>query len=306
MLSKRAHVFYLEHVRVLQKDDRVLYLTETGQEIERFFNIPERNTVFLLLGKGTSITDSAIRKLAASNVMVGFCGSSGSPLFSAVDWVFLEGQSEYRPTEYMQSWAKMWFDDEKRLQTAKAFMKTRLEWTLASWEDNDALIDRHIQISDQMIRQFEAKTASAQNTLELLSAEGLWAKSLYRVLAQGFDLSEDFTREEGKKSQVSQEDLVNGFLDHGNYIAYGYAAVVLHGLGINFAFPVLHGKTRRGGLVFDLADLIKDAYVMPTAFIYGTDPKKQKFFRGDLVSIMRDADVLDRLFGFVEKASKKS
>src|SRR5690606_12695427 len=111
LLSKRANVFYLEHVRVMQKDERVVYLTETGEDVERFFNIPERNTAFVLLGKGTSITDAAARRLADANVLVGFCGSGGSPLFSVTDITFLAPQSEYRPTEYMQAWVKAWFDE---------------------------------------------------------------------------------------------------------------------------------------------------------------------------------------------------
>ena len=130
LLSKRANVFYLEHVRVLQKDERIVYLTNTDSEVERFFNIPERNTAFLLLGKGTSITDAAARKLAESNVIVGFAGNGGSPLFSMVDYVFLSPLSEYRPTEYMQAWMVMWLDAGKRLEAAKVFQLARL--TLAA------------------------------------------------------------------------------------------------------------------------------------------------------------------------------
>jgi len=36
---------------------------------------------------------------------------------------------------------------------------------------------------------------------------------------------------------------------------------------ISPALPRLHGITKRGALVFDIADLIKDAYVMPLAFL---------------------------------------
>ena len=85
MLSKRANVFYLEHVRVMQMDNRIVYATQDGGEIESFFNLPERNTAFVLLGKGSSITDAAMRRMAEANVMVGFCGSGGSPLFGALD-----------------------------------------------------------------------------------------------------------------------------------------------------------------------------------------------------------------------------
>jgi CRISPR-associated endonuclease Cas1 subtype I-F len=62
-------------------------------------------------------------------------------------------------------------------------------------------------------------------------------------------------------------DGANRLLDQGNYLAYGLAAVAAWVTGIPHGLAVLHGKTRRGGLVFDLADLIKDALILPQAFI---------------------------------------
>ena len=100
-------------------------------------------------------------------------------------------------------------------------------------------------------------------------------------------------------------DICNGFLDHGNYIAYGYASVVLCGLGISFAMPVLHGKTRRGALVFDLADLIKDAWVMPLAFECAGEGTAAQQFRQRLIETCQEREVLDFLFDFMEDACKK-
>lgn len=37
--SKRANMYYLEYCRVMQKDGRVLYLTEAKQD-NQYFNIP--------------------------------------------------------------------------------------------------------------------------------------------------------------------------------------------------------------------------------------------------------------------------
>ncbi|MCV5991354.1 subtype I-F CRISPR-associated endonuclease Cas1, partial [Escherichia coli] len=37
--SKRANMFYLEYCRVMQKDGRVLYLTEADKE-NLYYNIP--------------------------------------------------------------------------------------------------------------------------------------------------------------------------------------------------------------------------------------------------------------------------
>ena len=123
--SKRANLYYLEYCRVMQKDGRVLYLTEAQKE-NQYFNIPIANTTVLLLGNGTSITQAAVRMLAQAGVLIGFSGGGGTPLYSgnAVEW--FTPQSEYRPTEYLQGWLSFWFDDEKRLNAAKQFQAGRI------------------------------------------------------------------------------------------------------------------------------------------------------------------------------------
>ena len=74
--SKRANLYYLEHCRVMQKDGRVLYLTEAKNE-NQYWNIPIANTTVILLGTGTSITQAAMRMLASAGVLVGFAGGGG-------------------------------------------------------------------------------------------------------------------------------------------------------------------------------------------------------------------------------------
>lgn len=300
LLSKRANVFYLEHVRVMQKDDRIVYLTNTDNEVERFFNIPERNTAFLLLGKGTSITDSAARRLAESNVIIGFAGNGGSPLFSMVDHAFLSPLSEYRPTEYMQAWMKMWLDEAMRLQAAKAFQLERLTMAAHAWRENSHLNDRKIAIPAALEESFRAKIHSAPDTVHLMAVEAEWARNLYRLLARGFELG-DFKREEGKQSRDTNEDLVNSYIDHGNYIAYGYAATALNALGISFALPVMHGKTRRGALVFDVADIYKDAVVLPHAFISVEQGLRDQEFRDTLIEICMNIEVMDCAIQTIQK-----
>jgi CRISP-associated protein Cas1 len=297
MLSKRANIFYLEHVRVIQKSERVVYLTDSEQDVERFFNIPEKNTAFLLLGKGTSITDAAARKLAESNVVVGFCGSGGSPLFGALDIAFLAPQSEYRPTQYMQAWVQAWMTEGYRL--GRRLLVERAKTAEVAWREHPDLLRKGVVIPSSLLERFRADIGDAQSDMQLLTAEARWAKKLYALLARTFDI--EFTRDEGKRSRESVEDVINGFLDHGNYIAYGFAAVALNGLGISFSLPVLHGKTRRGALVFDVADLIKDAYVMPLAFAAGKRGDSQKEFREQLIDRCQTEEVLDYLFTFIER-----
>ena len=116
--SKRANLYYLEHCRVLVNGGRVEYVTDEGKQ-SLYWNIPIANTTSLLLGTGTSITQAAMRELAKAGVLVGFCGGGGTPLFAATerdtDILWFSPQSEYRPTEYLQSWVRFWFDDGHRL-----------------------------------------------------------------------------------------------------------------------------------------------------------------------------------------------
>lgn len=300
ILSKRANVFYLEHVRVMQMDDRIVYLTWDGGDIEKFFNIPERNTAFILLGKGTSITDAAARKLADSNVVVGFVGNGGAPLFSSVDHVFLSPQSEYRPTEYMQAWARMWFNEGARLDAARYFLSERLSWAQKMWNANPELGSRGIFISDEAVSRHLDRALSAENVGQLLAVEAAWAKELYAKIASGYSLQK-FRREEAKKSKATLEDVANGFIDHGNYIAYGYSAAALNVLGISFAFPVMHGKTRRGGLVFDIADLFKDGYVLPAAFHCALNGSRDQEFRDMLIEACHKNGILDDLIKTIKE-----
>lgn len=294
LMSKRANVYYLEHVRLVQRGERLMYLNESGEEIDKFINIPYKNTAFILLGKGTSITDAAARRLAEANIVLGFCGSGGSPLLGATDFTFWLPQDEYRPTEYMQAWAAMWFDEAQRLEAAKEFLRYRAELVQKKLRRDG--VTKAASILQQT-------TARARSTEELLSAEALYAKRLYALFAHQYRI--DFAREPGGGKKETVADIVNSFLDHGNYLAYGYAACALHTLGISFAFPVLHGKTRRGALVFDAADLVKDWLVMPAAFEHGAKKSEDRDLRAAIIRCAHDEEVLDLLMTFVKSVCEK-
>lgn len=50
------------------------------------------------------------------------------------------------------------------------------------------------------------------------------------------------------------------------------------GTGHSAWLAVMHGKTRRGALVFDIADIVKDAIVLPLAFICANDNASEQDF----------------------------
>ena len=148
--SKRANIYYLEKCRVMQKDGRVLYLTEAKDQ-NYYWNIPIANTTVILLGTGTSITQAAMRMLASAGVLVGFCGGGGSPLFSGSEIEWLTPQSEYRPTEYVQGWLGFWFDESKRLNVAKTFQQARISYLQRTWEKDRDLTAENFFADDSEI-----------------------------------------------------------------------------------------------------------------------------------------------------------
>jgi CRISPR-associated protein Cas1 len=295
--SKRANLYYLEHCRVMQKDGRVLYLTEEKKE-NQYWNIPIANTTAILLGTGTSITQAAVRMLASAGVLFGFCGGGGTPLFSANEIEWLTPQSEYRPTEYMQSWMSFWFDEQKRLKAAKLFQRFRLDYLQQVWGNDRDLNNEGFTIDDHDIQKtftrFADKIDQAQDVTELLLTEAQLTKSLYKVAANRTQ-NENFVRNH------ENLDDANAFLSHGNYLAYGLAATTLWVLGIPHGFAVLHGKTRRGALVFDVADLVKDSLVLPWAFISAKEQAKEQEFRQQCLQKFTQHGAIDFMFDSVKK-----
>ncbi|VEG92571.1 type I-F CRISPR-associated endonuclease Cas1f [Legionella spiritensis] len=288
--SKRANIYYLEKCRIMQKDGRVLYLTEAKDE-NQYWNIPIANTTCLLLGTGTSITQAAMRMLAQAGVLVGFCGGGGTPLLMANEVEWLTPQSEYRPTEYMQGWMKFWFDDKKRLYAAKQFQLSRIEYLKINWKKSRELTAEGFNYNDldQELSSCETKIKNAADVNKLMQAEAELTKQLYRYAANRTSYGK-FSRER------EATDKANTFLNHGNYLAYGLAATTLWVLGIPHGFAVMHGKTRRGALVFDVADLIKDTLILPWAFICAKENSSEQDFRQQCLQAFIDHKALDFMF----------
>ena len=299
LLSKRANIYYLEHCRVMQKDGRVLYLTESKKQ-NFYWNIPIANTTVIMLGTGTSITQAAMRMLASAGVLVGFCGGGGTPLFAGAEIEWLTPQSEYRPTEYVQGWLSFWFDEAKRLEVAKSLQLQRLAFLQQVWRKDKDLQQAGFGSEDVVLQRgfqsFEAAIVRSQKVSDLLLNEAALTKKLYQFAAQTCRI-QDFNRSH------ENGDLANQFLSHGNYLAYGLAACTLWTLGIPHGFAVMHGKTRRGALVFDVADLVKDAIVLPMAFMCASENASEQEFRQQVLQKFTEHKALDFMFGVVKQSS---
>ncbi len=247
LFSHKVGVLYLEHCRIVADDERLSFV-RSEKALEKYFSIPHANVCVLLLGPGTSVTHRAAFKMAEEGVVYGFVGGGGTPLFHA-------SLSEYRPTEYCQGWMALWQDERWRLRAAKSLAHSRAQLVSRLYskrfKDVDAVLSS--------VERFDAALGTAMSVPEVLGNEAVFAKSIYAFNRASFGVA-SFER-------VPQgADGLNKLIDNGNYLAYGLAAAVLWILGIPHALPVTHGMTRRGALVFDVADVIKDAVLLPLAF----------------------------------------
>lgn len=305
--SKRSNIYYLQYCRVLVNGGRVEYVTEEGKQ-SLYWNIPIANTTVVMLGTGTSVTQAAMREFARAGVLVGFCGGGGTPLYAAneveVNVSWLTSQSEYRPTEYLQKWVSFWFDEHKRLAAAVAFQKVRSEQIRKHWLSatlaRETAFQPDISRTESLLQRFEQSLTKCQNIGELMAQEAVMTKALYKLAATAACYG-DFTR----AKRGGGVDVANRYLDHGNYLAYGLAATAVWVIGLPHGLAVMHGKTRRGGLVFDVADLIKDALILPQAFIAVMNGEDEQEFRQRCLSNFQRADALDIMIETVQNVAQE-
>lgn len=293
--SKRANVYYLEYCRLLVNGGRVEYVTDEGGQ-SFYWNIPIANTTTILLGSGTSVTQAAMRELAKAGVMVGFCGGGGTPLYASTeeerDFVWFSPQSEYRPTEYLQKWFALWQDDGKRIAAAKHLLGLRIQFIKKCWLGRAfELNEKSIFNSSVLIPfldNYSAEISPCPDIAHIFSLEARFTKQLYKIIVDAVSY--------GSFSRVKQGeglDAANRNLDYGNYLAYGLGATATWVLGLPHGLSLMHGKTRRGGLVFDAADLVKDALVLPQAFISAVQGEDETQFKGSCIRNFIQQEALD-------------
>ena len=153
---------------------------------------------------------------------------------------------------------------------------------------------------EKSLKRCQQDIGTSPDVTQLLQSEARLTKALYKFAANRTN-----TREFVRSHEPEELDLANQFLNHGNYLAYGLAATCLWVLGIPHGFAVMHGKTRRGALVFDVADLIKDAIVLPLAFIAAEQGAKEQEFRQMCLQGFTQHEALDFMFDVVKEAAQR-
>lgn len=304
LVTDREGALYLERARIHVEGDRVVYHI-TDDEHRREYNIPHVNLAVLFIGQGTSITQSAMRLLGEEGVHLAVTGSGGTPLH-------MGGLTTYSSTRHFREILPIYLEPAKSLLAAKAVMRDR---TARMRKLGGAGAQKWLRVRDtsslnKACARFEANLDACESITQLLGFEGSFSKICYAEFSSFSGLPKEhvFRRNAGAGNTNSSDTdpikLVNRLIDHGNYLCYGMAGAALWALGIPPHMSVFHGKTRAGGLVFDLADSFKDAMVLPIAFSLAKEKNSkeaEKDFRGRLINAFDDRQILKEAIGTVER-----
>lgn len=305
LVTDREGALYLERARVHVEGGRVVY-TITDDELAREFNVPHVNLAVLFLGQGTSITQEAARLLGEEHVHVAITGSGGSPLH-------MGALTTYSATAHFRRLLPIYLEPDLSLKAAVAVMRVR---TARLREIGGKAVQRLLRARDldglkEACARFETALVNCRDVAALLGHEGAFSKDCYREFGRIAGL-QTFRRHAGAgpadpdttlEPEAERIALANRLIDHGNYLCYGMAGAALWALGIPPHMSIFHGKTRAGGLVFDLADGFKDALVLPLAFAVATGKKSddpERAFRGKLIEAFDDHKVLASAVDSVE------
>jgi CRISPR-associated protein Cas1 len=303
LVTDREGALYLERARIHVEGDRIVYHI-TDDQHRREYNIPHVNLAVLFIGQGTSITQGAMRLLGEEGVHLAVTGSGGTPLH-------MGGLTSYSATRHFREMLPIYLSPAKSLLAAKAVMRDR---TARMRKLGGAGAQKWLKVRDvgrlnQASSRFDKDMEGCLEITQLLGFEGRFSKACYAEFSglSGLSKGHKFRREAGAgKSEKNNDDpvrLVNRLIDHGNYLCYGMAGAALWALGIPPHMSVFHGKTRAGGLVFDIADSFKDAMVLPIAFSLAKEKdakEAEKIFRGRLINAFDDRQILKEAIGTVE------
>lgn len=224
LVTQRAQAIWLERAKVHADHERVIYRT-SDDGIQKSYSVPHANLAILFLGQGTSLSQELARLLAEEGVMVAFTGSGGAPLhFGAL--------TSYSGTAHFRRMLSAYIDPVVGLGVAKNMMMRRSETMSGLGCDltEDLLkVDRTEAIT-RLTKRFSQDLGKAGDIPTLLGHEGVFAKGLYREFANFAKIS-DFERKAGAGDKIGRGmdpiRIANACIDHGNYLAYGYAAAAL-------------------------------------------------------------------------------
>jgi CRISP-associated protein Cas1 len=262
-LSRRHPFFYLEHCKIIRKDNDIRILTvKEKEDVE--VTLPVANIGALILGPGCSITTEAAKISTTRGCLLCFSGGQSLP-------IFLVSNQHRSPLSRIRQHECV-FDAEKRKKAANVLFERRGQFIK--------------KYSECKLYPFP-KGDSSPTIETMMSEEAVWAKQSYRMLAKTHEVLwiSKKIEDESRKNPIT-------FL---NFLSYSVADIVIHHLGYDPNIGILHGRTKGGGLCYDLADIIKPVLALVPSFKARQEEKSLKKIKSDFIAKTIEYDVISYL-----------
>jgi CRISPR/Cas system-associated endonuclease Cas1 len=122
---------------------------------------------------------------------------------------------------------------------------------------------------------------------KMMAVEGAWAKRAYRKLALDFKIPWE--------SKIIEDESGDNPITFLNFLTYSIADIAIYHLGFDPNIGVLHGRTKGGGLSYDLADVVKPILALVPSFIARQRLYNLKQIKADFISDVIRFEIIDYL-----------
>lgn len=270
-LSRRVPFYYIEYSKIKRKDNDIRIFKANLKEE---YSIPVSGIGGLFLGPGTSITSESMRIISSRGCLIGVMGGNSAPLYLC--------STQHRSPLPRIRQHDIVFDEAKRVKSAKILFKRRAMFIK--------------KYSPVKLPAFPY--GNDEDTINtLLSKEGAWARETYKSLAIKYDVPKV---PRGKPFRGKKDPLT--FL---NFLSYSLADLTILHLGYDPNIGVLHGRTRGGGLSYDLADVVKPVIALNLSFIASKEQWSLSEIKNHFMILVLEIDVLNYLLKTLNEIFKK-
>ena len=270
-LSRRVPFYYTEYSKIKRKNNDIRIMKAN---LKQEFSIPVSGIGGLFLGPGTSITSESMRIISSRGCLIGVMGGNAAPLYLC--------STQHRSPLPRIRQHDIVFDESKRLFAAKILFNRRKKF-----------IDKFSYVKLPVFPSCEEKDTI--NTL--LSKEGAWARKAYKFLANQYDIP---YVPRGKPFRGKKDPLT--FL---NFLSYSIADLTILHLGYDPNIGILHGRTKGGGLSYDLADVVKPVIALNLSFEALKEGWSLTEIKDHFIQLVLKIDVLDYLLKTLNEIFKK-
>jgi len=255
--SQRGYILFLSKTKIYVYNGNVVY-SSLKEDIEYTYNIPYLNTQFILLGYGTSISQEAANILSSNNIIILFVSNK----FNLIST--LTPENSILTNKYALKLTESLFVRNNKILLAKNLFITRHSFNKSFLSKKINLdISSDLQINNLLV-SLDNLDISSTKIETILGLEGNYVKFLNQKIKE--HLSFDNSIEYKERLYII------------NNLCYSLSSIVLTTLNIPFYLNIYHGRTNKGSLKYDIADLIK-GISMPLVLL--SLDKKQDFFASD-------------------------